>query len=72
MNSMIIKKSVFNLVLCVVTAVTLTSCSSQSRSPAAEEQAVIDSKEGSSAIPVDENSPQRFHSKRITPYNEYN
>ncbi|MBY0414240.1 MAG: hypothetical protein K2Q18_08745 [Bdellovibrionales bacterium] len=70
MNSTRIKKSILNLSLCLLTVFTLTSCSSQSRDPAAEEQASIDNKSDVSKLQDSEYGPQKFHSKRFESYNE--
>lgn len=78
MNSRIInkglnlKKSLTNLSVCLIAALTLASCSSTNSREIAQEKANDDVyKNDVSKIEEGNQAPHKFHSKRFEKYNEY-
>ncbi|MEA9358626.1 hypothetical protein SHI21_20480 [Bacteriovorax sp. PP10] len=72
MNSSIIKKSLTNLSVCLVTAFLLASCSSTNTREIAQatENDKIN-KNDVSKIEDGDQAPHKFHSKRFEKYQEY-
>lgn len=65
MSSILFKKGLLNLALCVFTVALLSSCSSGPYREIAEEQ-----KTDVAKIHDGEQAPHKFHSKRFERYNE--